>query len=147
MQQDLQQDGIWNGSFVGGRYLLKSKDIIALSKHEYVADAAARVVEINLTLPSQTHVRFYFLEPVKLEGGGVLGASQEALQKARQVVENAAGNVSPTLTQPKAVKSYPLTTHAHTVEFLIKDEERLNSLFNSLENAFRNANQKYYWRE
>jgi hypothetical protein len=147
VQQDLTQNGIWNGSFFGGRYLVKSKDIIALSQHEYVADAAARVVEINLTLSSNTHVRFYYLEPVKLEGGGVLGASQEALQKAREMVENAAGNVSPTLTQPKVVKSYPLSTHAHTVEFVIKDEARLNSLFNSLENAFRDPTQKYYWRE
>lgn len=144
---DFLQDGIWNGSFNGGRYLLKSNQIIALSKHEYVADAVARVVEINLTLNSNSHVRFYFLEPVKLEGGGIVGAGQQALDRARAMAEQAAARISPTLVEPKVVKNYPVSTHAHTIEFVIKDEARLNSLFESLEGAFRDPRRKIFWRE
>lgn len=145
--EEFYQDGIWNGVFKGGRYLLKANQIIALSKHEYVADGLARVVEINLTLSSNTHVRFYFLEPVRMEGGGVVGAGQQAIDKARALVQDAASRVSPTLTEPKVVKSYPLSTHAHTVEFVLKEEERLNSLFHSLEGAFRDPGRKHFWRE
>lgn len=145
--EEFTQDGIWNGSLKGGRYLLKANQIIALSKHEYVADGVARVVEINLTLNSNAFVRFYFLEPVRLEGGGVVGAGQQAIDKARALMQDAATRVSPTLTEPKVVKSYPASTHAHTVEFVIKEEARLNSLFQSLEGAFRDPGKKHFWRE
>lgn len=145
--EEFYQDGIWNGVFKGGRYLLKANQIIALSKHEYVADSVARVVEINLTLSSNTYVRFYYLEPVRLEAGGVLGAGQDAIDKARTMVQDAASRISPTLTEPKVVKSYPASTHAHTVEFVLKEEARLNSLFDSLEGAFRDPGKKHFWRE
>lgn len=145
--EEFYQDGVWNGVFKGGRYLLKSNQIIALSKHEYIADSVARVVEINLTLNSGTHVRFYYLEPVRLEGGGVIGAGQQAIDKARALVQDAATRVSPTLTDPKVVKNYPVSTHSHTIEFVLKEEARLNSLFNSLEGAFRDPGKRYFWRE
>jgi hypothetical protein len=33
------------------------------------------------------------------------------------------------------------------VEYVLKEEARLNSLFNSLENAFRDPAKKHFWRE
>jgi hypothetical protein len=145
--EDHRQDGVWTGSLKGGRYVVKCAQIIALSKHEYVADAAARVVEVNLALSTSMVVRFYYLEPVRLEGGGVVAAGQQAIDKARQMVQTAAERISPSLTQPKVVKSYPASTHAHTVEYVISDEARLNSLFDSLEAAFRAPGNKHFWRE
>jgi hypothetical protein len=145
--EEFLQDGVWTGSLKGGRYIVKCRDIIALSKHEYVADAAARVVEVNLTLSSNTAVRFYYLEPVRLEGSGTIAAGQQAIDKARQMVQDAAARISPTLTEPKVVKTYPVSTHAHTVEYVLKEEARLNSLFNSLEHAFRDPARKHFWRE
>lgn len=145
--EEMLQDGVWTGSLKGGRYIVKCGQIIALSKHEYVADAAARVVEVNLTLSSNTAVRFYYLEPVRMEGNGVVAAGQQAIDKARQMVQDAASRISPTLTEPKVVKSYPVSTHAHTVEYVIKEEARLNSLFDSLERAFRDPGKKHFWRE
>jgi hypothetical protein len=78
--EEFLQDGVWTGSLKGGRYIVKCAQIIALSKHEYVADAAARVVEVNLTLSSNTAVRFYYLEPVRLEGNGVIAVGQQAIE-------------------------------------------------------------------
>jgi len=145
--EEFLQDGIWTGSLKGGRYMVKAAQIIALSKHEYVADGTARVVEVNLTLNSNAHVRFYFLEPVRLEGTGAIAVGQQAIDKARAMMQDAAARVSPTLTEPKVVKSYPLTTHMHTIEFVIREETRLNSLFDSLEAAFRDPGKKHFWRE
>lgn len=144
--EELTRDGLWDGRMKGGNYVVRANAIIALSKHEYIADAAARVVEVNVTLSSEMVVRFYFLEPVRIEAGGMIGAAQSALDRARSAAEQAASRVSPTLTEPKAVKSYPLSTHAHTIEFLIKDEERLNSLYGSLNRAFRTG-QGRVWKE
>lgn len=141
------RDGLWDGRLKGGNYLVRCNSIIALSKHEYVADGVARVVEVNLTLSSSQIVRFYFLEPVKLDtGSSLVNAGTQAIERAKGLVEQAAGRVSPSLTEPKVVKSYPASTHAHTVEFVLKEEARLNSLFQSLERGFRTG-QGRIWRE
>ncbi|MBL9130672.1 MAG: hypothetical protein JNG86_05705 [Verrucomicrobiaceae bacterium] len=141
------RDGLWDGRLKGGNYIVRLNSIIALSKHEYIADGVARVVEVNLTLSSSQIVRFYFLEPAKLEtGSSLVNAGTQALERAKGMVEKAAGRVSPTLTEPKVVKSYPASTHAHTVEFVLKEEARLNSLFQSLERGFRSG-QGRIWRE
>ena len=145
--EEMLQDGVWTGSLKGGRYMVKAGQIIALSKHEYVADGVARVVEVNLTLNTKSHVRFYVLEPVRLEGTGAVAVGQQAIDKARAMVQDAAARVSPTLTEPKVVKNYPMTTHTHTIEYVLKEEARLNSLFESLEHAFRDPGKKHFWRE
>jgi hypothetical protein len=92
-------------------------------------------------------VRFYYLEPARLEGTGAVAVGQQAIDRARQMVQSAAEKISPSLTQPKVVKSYPASTHAHTVEYVIAEEARLNSLFDSLEAAFRDPGRKHFWRE
>lgn len=141
------KDGIWDGRFKGGNYLVRCNSIIGLSKHEYVADGVARVVEVNLTLGSSQIVRFYFLEPAKPETGSTAAeAGMNALDRAKNMVEQATSRISPTLTEPKVVKTYPASTHAHTVEFVLKEEARLNSLFQSLERGFRTG-QGRIWRE
>ena len=145
-QQEVTRDGLWDGRLAGGNYLVRCSAILALSKHEYIADAAARVVEVNLTMSTSMVIRFYYLEPVRLEGGGTLGAGQQALDKALALAQKPAARVSPSIVEPKVVKNYPASTHAHTIEFVIKDERRLNSLYDSLNRSFRSG-QGRIWRE
>ncbi|WP_395750442.1 hypothetical protein [Prosthecobacter sp.] len=148
MPQDIvTQDGLWDGRLRGGNYIVRCNSIIALSKHEYISDGVARVVEVNLTLNSAQVVRFYFLEPYKPDSGSsTLNAGTQALEKAKGLYEQAAGRVSQDLVTPKVVKNYPVSTHAHTVEFSIKEEKILNSLFGSLERSFRTG-QGRVWKE
>jgi hypothetical protein len=143
---ELTPGDLWDARLKGGNYLIHIGGIIGISKHEYIADAAARVVEVNITVSSGTEVRFYFLEPVRVEGGGMVGAAQGVLDRARSMAETTAGRVSPTLTEPKVVKSYPGTTHAHTVEFVLKDEARLDSLYTSLTRCVHTGRGRI-WRE
>ncbi|MFN0078924.1 MAG: hypothetical protein ACKVY0_20885 [Prosthecobacter sp.] len=146
-QDQVTRDGLWDGRLKGGNYIVRCNSIIALSKHEYISDGVARVVEVNLTLNSAQIVRFYFLEPYKPEtGSSTLGAGTQALEKAKGMFEQAAGRVSPELTTPKVVKNYPASTHAHTIEFVLKEEATLNSLFGSLERSFRTG-QGRVWAE
>ncbi len=145
-QEQTTRDGLWDGRLTGGNYIVRCNSIIALSKHEYISDGIARVVEVNLTLNSAQIVRFYFLEAAKVEGGSMVNAGQQALDRARGMAEQAAGRVSSTLTEPKVVKNYPSSTHAHTIEFVLKEEAKLNSLFNSLERSFRSG-QGRVWTE
>lgn len=145
-EEETTPDGLWDGRFKGGSYLVKCDRISALSKHEYVADGVARVVEVNLTMNSNMAVRFYYLEPLRLEGGGIVGAGQGVVDKTREVVQGAATRISPTLTEIKVVKSYPHSTHAHTVEFVLGTEEQLIALHASLERSFRTGRGRI-WRE
>lgn len=146
-QDTVRPDGLWMGKFNGGNYTVRCTSIIALSKHEYISDGVARVVEVNLSLNSAMVVRFYFLEPYKPESGSnTVGAATQVLDKAKGLFEQAAGNVSPSLTTPKVVKNYPASTHAHTIEFSLKDEAKLNSLYGSLERALETG-QGRTWRE
>jgi hypothetical protein len=141
------RDGLWDGRFSGGNYIVRCNSIIALSKHEYISDGVARVVEVNLTLNSAQVVRFYFLEAYKPEtGSSTVGAGTVALERAKGMFEQAAGRVSPDLTTPKVVKNYPASTHSHTVEFVLKEEARLNAMFQSLERGFRTG-QGRVWKE
>jgi hypothetical protein len=146
-QDTVTQDGLWQGNLNGGNYTVRCNAIIALSKHEYISDGVARVVEVNVTLNSAMIVRFYFLEPYKPESGSnTVGAGTQALEKAKGMFDQAAGRVSPDLVNPKVVKNYPASTHAHTVEFVIKEEARLTSLYGSLDRSFRTG-QGRAWKE
>ncbi len=146
-QDTLTQDGLWQGKLNGGNYSVRCTAIIALSKHEYISDGVARVVEVNLSLNSAMVVRFYFLEPYKPESGSnTVGAATQAMDKAKGLFEQAAGRVSPDLANPKVVKNYPASTHAHTIEFVLKEEARLNSLFGSLQRALETG-QGRTWKE
>ncbi len=145
-QDEVTRDGLWDGRLTGGNYIVRCNSIIALSKHEYISDGVARVVEVNLTLNSAQVIRFYFLEAVKVEGNNMINAGQQALDRARGLAEQAAGRVSSTLTEPKVVKNYPASTHAHTIEFVLKEEAKLNSLFGSLERSLRTG-QGRIWKE
>ncbi len=146
-QDQVTRDGLWDGRLKGGNYIVRCNSIIALSKHEYISDGVARVVEVNLTLNSAQVIRFYFLEPYKPESGSsTLNAGTQALEKAKGLFEQAAGRVSPELTSPKVVKNYPASTHAHTIEFSLKEEATLNSLFGSLERSLRTG-QGRVWSE
>lgn len=137
-QDGVTQDGLWQAKLKGGNYMVRCNAIIALSKHEYISDGVARVVEVNITLNSAQIVRFYFLEPYKPEtGSSTVGAGTQALERAKGLFEQAAGRVSPDLATPKVVKNYPASTHAHTIEFVLKEEARLTALYGSLERSFR----------
>jgi hypothetical protein len=146
-QDEVTRDGLWDARLKGGNYIVRCNAIIALSKHEYLSDGVARVVEVNLTLNSAQIIRFYFLEPYKPEtGSNMVASGTQALDKAKGLFDQAAGRVAPGITDPKVVKNYPTSTHAHTVEFVLKDEATLNSLFGSLERSLRTG-QGRLWKE
>jgi hypothetical protein len=108
-----------------------------VSIHDYVVDGVARVTEMNIETPGTTEVRFYYLEP--LTPASPVGVGQSALDKVQELANEASGRLNPGDEPPweKVVKSYPTTTHAHTVEYRLDTLDDLQNLFNSAEQAFR----------
>lgn len=135
----------WQASFAnGGHYLVKLNQIHCASKHEYVSDAVARVIEVTIGANTSVVARFYFFEPVGKDTP--LSAGQIVINRAQEAAQQAAARVSPGAAKLNVVKNYPASTHAHTVEFALQDEATLNSLYASLMAAV-NTGRGRIWRE
>ena len=128
---------MWRCDLPGGTYEVAIRSIISVSTHEYVVDGVARVTEMNIDTAGNMAVRFYYLEPMVPKSP--VGIGQSTLDRAQQLVTEAAGRLNPG-DEPvweKVVKNYPTTTHAHTIEYRLDSPDQLQSLFNSAEQAFR----------
>jgi hypothetical protein len=127
---------MWRCDLPGGTYEVAIRSILSVSTHEYLVDGVARVTEMNIDTPGNLAVRFYYLEP--LTPSSPVGIGQSTIDKVQELAQEAAGRVSPGQSPwEKVIKSYPTTTHAHTVEYRLDSLDQLNSLFQSAEQAFR----------
>ena len=128
---------IWRCDLPGGTYEVAIRAILSVSTHEYTVDGVARVTEMNIDTPGNLAVRFYYLEP--LTPTSPVGIGQSAIDRVQELAQEAAGRVSPDGEAPweKVVKSYPTTTHAHTVEYRLDSKDQVESLFQSADQAFR----------
>jgi hypothetical protein len=128
---------LWRCELPGGTYEVAIRSIISVSTHEYLVDGVARVTELNIDTQGNLAVRFYYLEP--LTPNSPLGIGQSTLDKAQEIAKEAKGRVIPSGEAPweKVVKSYPTSTHAHTVEYRVDSKDQIDTLFNSADQAFR----------
>ena len=128
---------MWRADLPGGTYEVAIRSIISVSTHEYVVDGVARVTEMNIDTAGNVEARFYYLEPIV--PSSPVGIGQSALDRVQELANQAAARLNPGDTPPweKVVKSYPTTTHAHTVEYRMDSKDDLQTLFNSAEQAFR----------
>lgn len=136
----------WQAKFKdGGHYLVKLSNISSASRHEYVANGTARVIEVTIAASGAVVARFYWLEPVLAKDTPV-AAVGAALSTTQQLAKLAASQVSPDLAKIKVIKDYPNTTHSHTVEYALQSEAALQSLFSSLLKAI-DLNRGRTWTE
>ena len=119
----------------GGTYSVALEHVVSVSSHEYVVDAAARVTEVNIDTVGNVLVRFYVLEPNKPTLPSGLGAA--GVQKAEELLKQGADKTGQDDAWKKVVKSYPASTHAHTVEYRLEKREDLEKIFNTADEAFR----------
>jgi hypothetical protein len=128
---------MWRADLPGGTYEVAIRSIISISTHEYVVDGVARVTELNIETPGSVEVRFYYLEPIV--SSSPIGIGQSTMDRIQELATEANGRVNPGDEPPweKVVKSYPTTTHAHTVEYRLDSKADVQSLFNSVDQAFR----------
>ena len=125
--------GIWRADLPGGTFVVALSSITSISSHEYVVDNAARVTEVTIGTSGAVVARFYFIEPNIPDAPSGIGQStinfvQEKLQEG--------ADRSGTDAWKKVVKSYPATTHAHTVEYRLDSKTALQKLQKSAETAW-----------
>src|SRR5437868_3547191 len=71
----------------GGIYETAVKNIVAVSTHEYLVDAAARVTEVNIDTTGSILLRIYYIEPAPPNVPVGVGAA--AVEKAQQYLQQA----------------------------------------------------------
>jgi hypothetical protein len=128
---------IWRCDLPGGTYEVAIRAIISVSSHEYVVDGAARVTEVNVDTQGNMAVRFYCIEPLTPKTPS--GVGQSALDRASELAKEVAGRTGQDEVWQRVIKSYPTTTHSHTIEYRVDDEEKLKQIMTSAQTAFESG--------
>jgi hypothetical protein len=127
----------WRCELPGGTYEVSIRAIVSVSSHEYIVDGAARVNEVNVDTQGNMAVRFYYLEPIAAKSP--LGVGQSAIDRVSELAKEAGQRVGANDVWERVVKSYPTTTHAHTIEYRVESEDQLKQIFRSVQAAFESG--------
>ena len=136
-----QHLAIWKCTLPGGTFEVALRSVTAISSHQYVIEGGIQVTEVVIeTNSSSTENRFYYMEPLGASSG-VAGDAVTALQEKAQAASDhlsavTGGPSASDLLNTTVVKSYPTTTHAHTVEYRLASAGQLADLFSSIESAW-----------
>lgn len=95
----------------------------------YDTDSQTRVRELTICTESQSLIRIYYIEP--------LGTTSERLADKAKRLQQIARNAGQQ-EWPYPFKQYPMTTHAHMVEYRVAKEETVGQLYDHLEAAIIN---------
>ena len=125
----------WRATLPGGSFVVALRSIIAISLHEYIVDASARVTEMNVDTGGNALVRFYYLEPISPQTP--VATAQAIVSQAQETGGDAAAQTDHSDIWKKVSKTYPGSTHAHTIEFRVESKEQLQKLFQSADRAWR----------
>jgi hypothetical protein len=128
---------IWRCELPGGTYEVALRAIVSVSLHEYVVDGVARVNELNIDTQGNMAARFYYLEPTAAKSP--LGVGQSAIDRISDLAKEAGQRVGAEEVWQRVVKSYPTTTHAHTIEYRVESEDQLKQIFTSAQGAFESG--------
>ena len=101
-----------------------------------------RVTELNIDTTGNALTRFYYIEPLTPQTP--LASVQTAMQHAQETAEQAASHLGQEPPWKKVVKSYPTTTHAHTIEYRVDSKDQLQKIFQSADTALRELKDTEY---
>jgi hypothetical protein len=127
----------WRCELPGGTYEVAIRSIVSVSSHEYIVDGTARVNEVNVDTLGNMAVRFYFIEPTAAKSP--VGIGQSALDRVSDLAKEAGKRAGADHIWERVVKTYPTTTHAHSIEYRVENEEQLKRIFASAQDAFESG--------
>lgn len=107
-------------------------NIQSISTHEYTIEPLMRITEMTLETNGPVVARFYYVETVTPQAPA--GVGQSAIDLLKEKTEQVAAAAVAAGGKPpwqRVIKTYPTTTHAHTVEYRLDSKEQVQQLFNS----------------
>ena len=136
-QADSSASPFWECELPGGNYLVRVSSISSVSTHEYLVDGTTRVTEVTVASVSSVVARFYHIELAIPKSP--VGVGQSLIDHAQEKMEEVAERFDDQAIWQRVVKSYPLATHAHTVEYRIVKKKNLDRIFKSLRSSCKSG--------
>lgn len=136
---------VWRAEMPGGEYVVKLSSVASISKHDYTVDGTLAVQELTIATNANVTARFYYIEPKTPSAASGVGDSaiRTIKDRASQALEKV-NKTAHTTVMTEVVKNYPVTTHAHMVEFRLPTADALKAAYESARNAWiRNKNGTY----
>lgn len=124
---------LWEANLPGGNYIVALDRISAISMHSYIVSKSLVVHEVNVQTSGAGLVRFYSFE-VPGEGSEA-NIAKNLINRGKDLMNGAGSRigVDPNTT---VEKEYPVTTHAHTIEFRLFDKGDLDQLYSSIKRSW-----------
>jgi hypothetical protein len=120
----------WQCNINGGEIMVAVDRIGSISKSQFLLDGGLLCTEVTIdTLGGQSLTRIYHVVPATQATPA--NAASRIVDRAKEVVDNSANRAGVRLHE-MVQKTYPTTTHAHTVEFRVMDLADLEALYASL---------------
>lgn len=120
----------WQCNINGGEVMVAVDRIGAISKSQFLLDGGLLCTEVTIdTLGGQSLTRIYHVVPATQAAAP--NAASRIVDRAKEVVDNSANRAGLRMHE-MVQKTYPTTTHAHTVEFRVMDLADLEALYASL---------------
>ncbi|MEM6884519.1 MAG: hypothetical protein AAF571_05755 [Verrucomicrobiota bacterium] len=121
----------------GGEYMVDLGSVTSVSLHKFYVDGAFAVHEVTVDTTGSTVARFYFVERNK-DVTAPRGIGQSLLDRTQNKVDEVKDRAGvPSLLDEAVVKSYPTTTHAHTVEYRITSLDQLEKLYQDIKTKWQ----------
>jgi len=131
--KELESQGhnrFWQCNINGGELMVAVDRIGSISKTQFLLDGGLLCTEVTIdTLGGQSLTRIYHVVPAT--EAMAPNAATKIVDRAKELVDNNAARAGTRLHE-LVQKSYPTTTHAHTVEFRVMHLEDLEALYSSL---------------
>lgn len=124
----------WEADLPGGNYMVALDRISAVSKHSYIISKSLVVHEVNVQTSGSGLVRFYTFEAVGENSESNI--AKNLIDRGKGILEQG-GRRAGVDTNTTVEKEYPITTHAHTIEYRLFDSGDLNQLYGSLKRAWK----------
>lgn len=130
--EDLKR--FWQLALPDGHFMVALDRIASVSRSSYVLDGGLVVTEVTIDTVGNALCRIYQITPVG--ENSKTSAVSRATQRARELTTRA-GEITGADVADMVQKTYPTTTHAKTVEYRVQERSTLDSLYNSLNKAWR----------
>ncbi len=102
-----------------------------MSMHDYYVDGVGQVSEVTIDTKGSAIGRFYaVISPLSGVTAAAVETAKQTVDRLKKTGEGISG-VKVADPSTVVVKSYPTTTHAHTVEYRLSTKEELEGLFKS----------------
>lgn len=124
----------WQCNINGSELMVAVDRIGSISKVQYLLDGGLLCTEVTIdTLGGQSLTRIYHVVPAT--EGAAANTASKVIDRAKELVDKGAARAG-TKMHEMVQKTYPTTTHAHTVEFRVLDIQDLEALYASLKSTW-----------